>query len=662
MLKTIKGTLTTAMGVIVAVAMVALATISLLMSSSSITTQSEQGLQAKAALHAEQVNLWLSNEMTMTGVFKSGVEALGDNPPMEAVQAILSKVGEGRDQLLNIYFGTEDKLFLQMDPNAETPEGYDPTERGWYKSAKAAGQTIVTDPYMDVLIGGMCVTVATPIYHGNDLFGVVGADYTLDTITEITNSASVNGEEMYGFLVDSSGNYVIHPNDAYMPGEDIATSAASVLPDIAPSISSPGSGVITATDYNGTNADFATGLVECCNWVFGISTPRSTITGSTTTLLIVSIIITVVAIAAIIVILLIITKKSLKPVEEMEDFVVENMVEDKSQFDNMREVNKIAALISVMKDRFLVTVRSTREESERIESEMREASIRVSEMSEDITSISAAMEETGSNVDTQTDSIKDISTTCSEVSTAVEKLANEAQEMAAKAHDIQESVGAMVPDIIRNKRSATTITQESRERLQEAIEGAKIIQEIVGVSQSIQAIANQTNLLALNASIEAARAGEAGKGFAVVASEIGGLSQSTSEEIDKVNDLTSKVLDSVDALSGESNSILEFLDSKVMKDYEGLEDLANSYDRDAAYYAEVSSDLGAAAEELAASVMNINEIVGTIERSQHDVNDAVQSVNESLQDIATLSDAISAETVEVVDSIKVLKQTVETFE
>ncbi|MBR0118680.1 MAG: hypothetical protein IJM01_00960, partial [Eubacterium sp.] len=105
-----------------------------------------------------------------------------------------------------------------------------------------------------------------------------------------------------------------------------------------------------------------------------------------------------------------------------------------------------------------------------------------------------------------------------------------------------------------------------------------------------------------------------------------------------------------------------FLDNKVMKDYDGLEDLANSYDRDAAYYAEVSSDLGAAAEELAASVTNINEIVSTIESSQHDVNAAVQSVNESLQDIATLSDAISSETVDVVDSIKILKETVETFE
>ena len=49
-------------------------------------------------------------------------------------QAILSKIGEGRDQLLNIYFGTEDKLFMQMDPNAETPEGMEITAKLYYDS------------------------------------------------------------------------------------------------------------------------------------------------------------------------------------------------------------------------------------------------------------------------------------------------------------------------------------------------------------------------------------------------------------------------------------------------------------------------------------------------------------------------------------------------
>ena len=659
MFKTIRGTLTSTVIIIVAIAMIGLAVFSLMFSGYNLDKSARDSLQAKANYHAEQINAWLSGEKAMAEGAMGGILSLGtDKPDKQALNNILVGAAIGRQNLLNIYVGNENKEFVQLDMNAETPEGYDPTQRGWYKAAVEAKATIVTDPYMDVLIGGMCVTVASPIYINDQLWGVVGADYTLDTITDITNSAA-DDEGTYGFLVDTAGNFVMHQNSAWMPGEETATAVADVMPDIAGVVTAPGSEVTVATDYDNTTTYFSTAVVNSCGWVFGMATMQSTVNNVLNIILFISIGITVVALALVIILMLILVKKNLRPVQGMEQFVIDNLIDDESSLSGMKEVDKIRKLTDILKVRFLATIDKTKQESVVIESMMSDANGKIGQMNDEITTISAAMEETGASVDTQTESIKNISATCSEVSIAVDKLANEAQEMAEKAHDIQQHVEEMVPDIIRNKNSAMAITKESGKKLEAAIEGAKIIQEIVGVSDSIRSIASQTNLLALNASIEAARAGEAGKGFAVVASEIGTLSQSTNDEIDKVAELTGKVISSVDALSNESNSILQFIDEKVMKDYEGLETLANDYDRDASYYAEVSSDLGAAAEELTASVDTINSIVSTIEESQHEVNRAVQEVNETIQDIAMNSDAISGETEDVLKSIQGLKNTVE---
>ncbi|MDE6984434.1 MAG: methyl-accepting chemotaxis protein, partial [Lachnospiraceae bacterium] len=59
------------------------------------------------------------------------------------------------------------------------------------------------------------------------------------------------------------------------------------------------------------------------------------------------------------------------------------------------------------------------------------------------------------------------------------------------------------------------------------------MQEIITISQLIEAISSKTRLLSLNASIEAARAGEAGKGLVVVAQEIGQLAQQPAAALEK---------------------------------------------------------------------------------------------------------------------------------
>jgi len=64
---------------------------------------------------------------------------------------------------------------------------------------------------------------------------------------------------------------------------------------------------------------------------------------------------------------------------------------------------------------------------------------------------------------------------------------------------------------------------------------------VIGITQSVAAIANQTNLLALNAAIEAARAGEHGRGFAVVAEEVRKLATQSGDSAREAAELIASV-------------------------------------------------------------------------------------------------------------------------
>lgn len=658
--RTIKNVLVVCVCTVIGIAMVTLGLAVVFISRNSQMTVSERLLSSNSNVSAGKIDEWFASEKTMTqGVALSAAGVAETTGASEKqIQRITSEFASGRANLLNLYIGTEDKMFVQSAPDATTPEGYDPTARGWYKAAKEKKGTIVTDPYMDVLIGGMCVTVATPIYVGGQLWGVVGADYTLDSINEVV-AAAATSEGEYGFLLDSSGNFISHPNQDYLPGEDKAVALTSVLPQLGSVVTSRN--ILTAKDYNGVMSMFSSAPVESCGWIFVSAIPRSLVTSSIIRLLIICVIILVACLVIIPILMNLLIKKQLSSIEELKVFIKEKMLSGQKMQDFKYESEEIRYLIETLKGQFLDTIRKTKEESVRIADRMSSANGQIGQMSDSITSITASMQETGANIETQTANIGIIGNTCDEVSGAISSLAKDAQDMAEKAQETQSKVDQMVPEMIENKNHAVRIASESRQRLERAIEEAKVIEEIQTVSNAISSIAGQTNLLALNASIEAARAGEAGRGFAVVATEIGQLSSNTNEEIEKVNELTTKVMTSVEQLSKESISVLDFIGTTVMKDYDGLEQLADHYRGDTEYYSKVSQEIGASTEEISAL---IQEITGTLEKignSQEELNGAVQQVNNNLQEISYASENVAGEAGGVMESISQLKGTVDTF-
>ncbi|MBO4904852.1 MAG: methyl-accepting chemotaxis protein [Lachnospiraceae bacterium] len=661
MKNTIKGRLTLAVILIVILAMVISTAIIVGSSSKKLTGELTDELQINADKYANSINSWIEMEKGLNAAGAAAFTALPDaSYNRQHIQSIVTTEAEGHPELLNLYYGMEDKQHIQMDPNAVPPEGYDPTARGWYKAAKAAGTTIVTDPYMDVLIGGMCITIATPVYRNGELAGVLGADFTLDYISDVLNSIPyVDGE--YGFLVDASGNYIMHENKSYLPGEDTATAVSSVMPGISSLISSPGSGVILTADYDGEKNYMATSKITGCGWSLGLALPKSNVSGTTYRLIITAILIAVIAIAAVIFIMTRLIGAQLAPMEDMKVFVKEKVIGNENIKKTNTEVDEIRYLLSELESRVIDTIHRTKDESQLIKDKMTSASDKINGINYSISEINEAMQRTEGGIETQTVSIRNIEEICSDVMEATETFADDTRQMNAKTGEIIERVKNMVPEILANKNHAVEVTNQTKAELEEALKGIQVIEQIVNVASAIQSIANQTNLLALNASIEAARAGEAGRGFAVVADEINSLSTTTGNEIDKVNALTSEVTANVKALSKVSNQIIAFLTENVLKDYDNLETLANNYMEDANYYSEISKGLGSGAARVSTAVTDINKVLEKISVAQQELGDAVHDISGNMQSITESSSNVSIEANEVMDSISTLQDTTHRF-
>lgn len=608
-------------------------------------------LTAEAENTGELINEWLIRQAYIVGTMKSGLETM-DRNDMDAVMDYLEvNLSQNPDALMYYCcFGYNGGVF----PADHSSLDLDPSTRGWWTDAIGTGGLIYTEPYTDFATGQMIVSIAEPFILDGEQ-AVILADITIDSLIEMVQGMG-SDESVQTFLLAGDHSVITHENEEYLPKEEGNTILSEVL-----AIDLGRQDVSTFQDYDGVSKYFVVREIETTGWKIGITQPVSVISGEVRDNLMLPLAVDIILLAVFIILLNIVVNRLLKPMAEMKTFIKDKVIGAKNCTAEKKEVREISYLIEELENRVVSTIQKTQQEAGLIRDMISETDSHVSDMNGSIMEISAVMEETGASVTTQTASISEIDANCQDVARAMDELTRNTQTITERANEIIIRVEQMVPELLDDKKNAIDITIDSKRSLEDAIEETKEIGKIVEVSEAISAIAEQTNLLALNASIEAARAGEAGKGFAVVAEEIKKLSTTTGNEIEKVNGLVEKVMESMNKLSDASNKIISFLDEIVLKDYDKLEMLAGSYKKDADYYVEVSNVLGTHIENLSASIVNINQIIDTIDVSQKELDGAVQSVNDNLQMITSASENVSAETKDVMKSVTSLQETVGQF-
>lgn len=664
MLRTIKGRLTVSMIAIV-VTSILLTAIGLLAIAGRQTVRDQtQALQLNADKYAEEINNWIENEKMLADGAVDSITA-GGKTDTDFIQAVVDAHAQGREELLNLYCGTNDSRFIWSNRDIEMPEDYDPVERGWYKQAAEAGGVIVTDPYCDALTGQMCTTIAVPVYIDGGLAGVIGLDVTLETVTELTGS--INYEEgVYAFLVDSSGQYVTHKNKEYEPTEDTTVLVADILPKLSEILEKAQSSVNKMADYDGSTCYFASAKIEGCGWKLGVVVPAANVTASLVTMIVIVVVIALIVIVFVAVFMAGLIGKMLAPVQMLKQFASgdfsENAVMEKtipSEYKN--ETEQIRKATVEVKQQIREIILNTKKEAESIGSIAEGTSGKMTVLNQDISGIADSVRAVMQQTVKARELSENMKDSGQELGDAIENVARKAGEAAEQSSDIMERAGKQYEASKKSANEVISLYQATKEELEQAIEDSRRVGEINALTEEILSISSQTNLLALNASIEAARAGDAGRGFAVVAEEIRSLADNSRQAVDKIRQVTEGVVDNVAFLSQSSGRLLEFMTGKVMEDYQGMTELARMYERDAAFYSDISGDLGASSQEMSANMTRINESILAVTELVGEIAELMQNMSEAAGNSNENSGAVMEQMEELFRLSGLLNQTVASF-
>ena len=249
--------------------------------------------------------------------------------------------------------------------------------------------------------------------------------------------------------------------------------------------------------------------------------------------------------------------------------------------------------------------------------------------------LSATMEEISANLQT-------INENTESVDGEVVNIADKTMEINTYSQQMKERANSMAKNAENTRKETTVMVGDIVGRLKDAIEQSKSVERVNELTDEILSISSQTNLLALNASIEAARAGEAGKGFAVVADEIRELADSSRETANNIQAINELVTKAVNELSTNSNQIIEYVEERVLSDYEGFVKSGEQYNEDAMFISDTMEEFAGMTENLKRLMKDIVDSIDGIttgtEESANAVTTSAQSTGELVEEIAKINE------------------------
>lgn len=312
-----------------------------------------------------------------------------------------------------------------------------------------------------------------------------------------------------------------------------------------------------------------------------------------------------------------------------------------SRKDEIGQLSKAFSLMGEKLKGLLVVISNN---SMEVSSSSQELSATVEEISAQVQNVNTATQEIAAGMQETSAAIEQVSSSNNQILEFANELLKEAKQGDANAKEIAKRAEAMKHGAETSKDEAYAMYTRQNDQIRKSIERGKVVAEIKVMSDSIQAISEQINLLALNAAIEAARAGDHGKGFAVVAEEVRKLAEASTKTVEQINSMVGEVNVAFEQLSGDSKRLLEFIDTKVIADYDTLVRTGEQYLDDAEFVRKAMSTFDNRAKEIDESISQVNvaieSVASAIEQataSSMEITNNVDEVTKAIEEVSKVA-------------------------
>ena len=595
-----------------------------------------------------QVDAAMNEKITMINTIAGTIDS-GTLADTDEILDYVDSMVAIDDQVSAVYSCYNENVTV-MSGGWQPPDDFVVTERDWYKGAQAnPDKVFISEPYVDMQTGGICITLAKATFRDGEMIGCVGMDmYMDDLVSLIEDSYSGNS---YVFLTTEDGKILVHPNEEYnLTGEDCVT-VDETNHGRYKRLLKEDKAIKVLLDYKGGIKYTTTYTSEVTGWkVISVQ--------SIATAVLLMVIMIAVFVVLFFVMRMIANKKVEKhinplfyPLESISgkmtriadgdlDVVFDedrNSSEIENLTDSLSEtieslgnyIEQITNTVKAISNKDLTVTIDTsfkgsyiqiKDSLEEIIGNLNEAFSQIREESQRVYEYSKQLEKTSECVAEST-TTQNFAVTS--VATDMDSLTKQTQQITERAMGVRESA-----------ELTNAYLRQSEQEMYELVEAMDLIEQssnqIVAFAAEIANISEQTNLLALNASIEAARAGEAGKGFAVVASEIGGLAASSAEASENISRLISESKNAVE----KGKHMVDVTSNTMKKGVKDSLDSENKIDEIVEYVKKQQISI----EKMDASIREIAKVVETNAASAEEntaISQELSECSQTLYDMAT---------------------------